>query len=107
MSMSYQMRHHRVRDQRGKASDQSCWDCAEQAHDWATIHGHDGSDVWYDYMPLCRRCHAIYDEIGHSLRLTETDTYEIKRLLTQGVTQERIADQFGVSQATIWRIKYK
>jgi hypothetical protein len=55
--------HARVRYQRGRAGDESCEHCGEQAHDWATIHGHDG-EVSTDYIPLCRKCHLAYDGRG-------------------------------------------
>lgn len=53
--------HKRVRRARGKASAQQCVRCPAQAYDWAQVHTEDGTDIWADYVPLCRSCHIRYD----------------------------------------------
>jgi len=42
-------------------------------------------------------------ELGNA-RLHESDIPEIRELLASGLSQQKIADRFGVSQKTIWRI---
>ena len=41
---------------------------------------------------------------GHS-KLTESDVHEIRNLISQGDTQQDIAEKFGVSRGTISKIK--
>jgi hypothetical protein len=61
----YHARHKRVYAARGKASGYACEnDCGKAAHDWATIHGTQGLDVW-DYVALCKLCHYVYDAERH------------------------------------------
>jgi hypothetical protein len=43
----------------------------------------------------------------HLSKLTESDIPKIRKLLSMGITQTRIAKQFGVAQRTISRIKSK
>jgi hypothetical protein len=59
-SSNYWTVHTRVRRERGPAKTRNCEHCSAQAHDWAIIHGKDGTDP-ADYMPLCRGCHIRYD----------------------------------------------
>ena len=40
--------------------------------EWATIHGHDGKDPMKDYMSLCRKCHAAYDDLAGVLSRAKT-----------------------------------
>lgn len=56
--------HQRLNRIRGSATAQQCVRCPSQARDWAQVHTEDGSDIWSDYVPLCRRCHHTYDERG-------------------------------------------
>jgi hypothetical protein len=59
-SRLYKAQHKLTRKIRGIASARLCEACPEQAHDWATLHGHDGADP-EDYFALCRSCHLVYD----------------------------------------------
>lgn len=59
-SSNYWTVHKRVRNDRGRASLQTCAHCSGQACDWALIHGEDGTDPQH-YKPLCRGCHLRYD----------------------------------------------
>jgi hypothetical protein len=43
----------------------------ERARDWAQVHGTDGTDVWADYVPMCRKHHIAYDGSGHRMEHTE------------------------------------
>lgn len=56
--------HQRVERRRGKAREYQCVRCPERALDWAQVHDTDGQDPWGHFMPLCRKCHRHYDEIG-------------------------------------------
>jgi hypothetical protein len=44
---------------------------------------------------------------NHASKLTESDIPKIRQLLSMGITQDRIAEQFGVSQLAISLIKHK
>jgi hypothetical protein len=57
----YHVKHRMVREARGPAWQQKCQKCGGPAADWATRHGTDGSSPEH-FMPLCRRCHIIYDD---------------------------------------------
>jgi hypothetical protein len=61
---NYVALHARVYRERGYAYDYPCTLCDDMAKEWAYIHDTPRDDV-YNYMPLCRSCHATYD---HSLR---------------------------------------
>jgi hypothetical protein len=54
--------HDRVRLARGWADEFYCYGCGGDARDWANVHGTDRLDI-KQYVPLCRRCHIIYDGI--------------------------------------------
>lgn len=70
----YRTIHKRLVRVRGSASLRSCVKCDEQASDWA--YGHADPSEHYDergrpfsmdmsqYIPLCRQCHCIFDQIG-------------------------------------------
>lgn len=62
MTAEYLRNHKLVYRLRGKAREHGCAHCGVAAHEWATLHGADGSDPWEHYMPLCRSCHKRYDE---------------------------------------------
>lgn len=64
---SYSGRHTMVRTARGRAGDQSCLHCENQASHWATIHGRDGQEP-EDYIPLCVPCHRAYDGCSEQTR---------------------------------------
>lgn len=73
--------HKRVARARGRAAEQQCYRCDAQARDWATVHGTGGSDIWADYVALCRSCHIRYD---HDARWNEES--QAKRRLTVGAS---------------------
>lgn len=41
-----------------------------------------------------------------SLKLSKEQVFEIRKLLLQNISQEKIAKKYNVSQSTIWRIKH-
>ena len=57
----YAALHYRVRNARGKATGHQCVRCPRPARDWAQVHTEDGTDIWADYVPMCRSCHMAYD----------------------------------------------
>jgi hypothetical protein len=63
-SNEYVRLHDLVRRTRGKARTHACEHCGGPALEWATIHERDGKDPMNDYMPLCRKCHAVYDDLS-------------------------------------------
>ena len=72
--LSYWQVHHRLRTERGKASDHLC-QCGRPAKDWAYLRGSTGirsasgtgvgcwysENIWDDYAPMCRSCHQRLD----------------------------------------------
>jgi hypothetical protein len=68
---SYNGMHRRIRAWRGKASDQTCIECGEQASDWAYDHadpdevispsGQVYSTNVMHYVPMCRPHHHAFD----------------------------------------------
>jgi hypothetical protein len=68
-----------------------------------------------DYRARCRRCHIVYDggrarqqgAGGTNARLTEAQVREIRRLvlLTSGISQRAIGEQFGICPSTVSLIK--
>jgi hypothetical protein len=82
-SVPYHTQHTRNVAQRGDAKLYRCVHCAgrgadKQARDWAWVHGTDPDDVM-NYVPLCRKCHNVYDGSGHHVPHTE----ETRALLGQ------------------------
>jgi hypothetical protein len=65
---TYVARHNMVRKLRGRAALYACDHCGSQAHDWATIHGCDGTDLVNHYISLCVRCHRLYDDTAAAVR---------------------------------------
>jgi hypothetical protein len=64
--VGYQGRHWRVNQIRGKADHcihRASGHCTSTTYQWAQIKGTSGFDI-YDYVPLCRSCHARYDYKG-------------------------------------------
>ena len=57
-----------------------------------------------DDMNQKGRGNYFHGEDHPSSKLNDEKVQEIRRLRTQGYTQQEIADQFGVQQATISRI---
>jgi predicted Holliday junction resolvase-like endonuclease len=64
----YRAKHGRVRRAYGKASEYECENCEKQASDWAMLHDTNGEDI-DDFIPLCRSCHCLYDDIGRHWRV--------------------------------------
>ena len=65
---TYRTKHQRIPRFRGQVSDELCVKCIEKgvnkpAQQWAQVHGEDGTDPWADYVPMCVKCHHIYDKI--------------------------------------------
>ena len=74
---SYRAIHHRLRVERGPASDYLCVDCGRQADDWSYCGGsdrekastsphHNGRKYSPDlstYSPRCRTCHLEFDRV--------------------------------------------
>jgi 5-methylcytosine-specific restriction endonuclease McrA len=73
LRITYGSAHSRVRDVRGPAKEYTCLSCGGQAKDWAVNHVGGKAlttDVYTgmmysidpdDYIPLCRRCHKLFD----------------------------------------------
>jgi hypothetical protein len=70
--LEYDRRHYKVRQIRGAAAQHSCEHCGGPAKDWATVHDRDGLDPLADYLALCRKCHATYDERGRKVSEART-----------------------------------
>jgi len=71
---SYKSIHRLLKSLHGPARLHACAKCGEDASDWAYDHA-DPSEYYDDrgcpfssdperYMPLCRQCHCIFDQIG-------------------------------------------
>lgn len=52
--------HQRIKRYRGKACEQKCVDCSNQANEWSHRHNTDKTDI-YNYYPRCYTCHDRYD----------------------------------------------
>jgi hypothetical protein len=62
---TYRNQHNMLDYHFGKAADYECV-CGNPARDWAfigTVGEH--SDIYEDYIPLCRSCHKIHDAPTH------------------------------------------
>ena len=84
--LTYSGAHHQVWAKRGPASAHKCVDCDRQAQDWSYNHNDhsefvgperpDGEDMLYStrvylYVPRCRRCHRLLDDIMERVRSGE------------------------------------
>ena len=62
-------------------------------------------------QPLCRDCHEsksvreFSGETHQNSKLSDSDVSKIRQLLTDGVSQTKIANEFGISQSQVSRIK--
>ena len=88
--LTYTSLHYRIYRDRGKASAENCTHCAEagvakQALDWAQIHGTDGTDIWADYVALCRKCHMRYDAEARPFFFARTEE-------TEGIRKAALAE---------------
>lgn len=100
--------HARVRAKRGKAAEQLCEHCGEQAKEWSLIHG---EPYWEpeSYQPLCVPCHAVYDtplksrgESHWNARLSDEQVKEIRTLYATGeYSQVALANKFGTTKVNI------
>lgn len=114
---AYRNRHRAVQKAQGKATEHVCVRCPEPAINWATIHGETGDDPWADYVPLCGRCHSIYDgrtgrprphargEDRPAAKLTEVQVREIRAALNRGASLAELGRAYGVSAACIHLIR--
>lgn len=107
-SSVYVYRHIKVHRKRGRAADQFCVHCGEQAREWATTHGTTGEEL-DDYFPLCRACHVIYDDYvpqgednGRAV-LSNAQVEEIRKI-GAAFSQREIGKRYGVDPSTISRI---
>jgi NAD-dependent SIR2 family protein deacetylase len=94
----YRARHERIYKARGKAKYYQCVDCLKkQASDWALEHGKSGFDP-FDYKPLCRRCHILYDQA----KLNWPAVRRIRALaFREEVSQDDLARLFEVTKRNI------
>lgn len=108
-SPEYLRNHHRVRTVRGKAWLQKCAHCGGRAWDWATIHGRSGADP-SDFMPLCKKCHHVYDGLtwplvqgeAHGMsKLTEAAVRDIRARYAAGERTIVMGAEYNVTQASI------
>lgn len=107
----YKSIHARISRERGSA--QSCVlrplvGCSSGKYEWSHIHGTDPSDIM-NYRQMCKSCHITYDGQrgeGHTrAALTQAQADEIRaRYAAGGVSQQSLADDFGVSQHTVSRL---
>jgi NAD-dependent SIR2 family protein deacetylase len=95
---SYRARHERVYSARGKAKDYTCLHCTIKiASDWALVHEKNGLHV-NDYIPLCRRCHMVYDQAKLNLPVVR----RIRALyFCEDVTHQGLAEKFGVTKRSV------
>jgi len=115
---SYKWAHECVSREKGPARDRACVDCGGHAAEWSYdgLDPHEltepesGKRYSFDpdhYQPRCHDCHAAFDgHIGEGngrAKLTDAQCREIQ--LSVGVTQQQLADRFGVTQSHISRIK--
>lgn len=112
-SKEYNTIHFKIRRQRGRAHEQTCVDCGGSAMDWSHRHNTDPMDI-VNYDPRCRACHFRYD--GHwimnqdgdnfrTAKLTRDSVTEIRECYAAGgISQRRLAAEYGVAQTTIGRI---
>jgi transposase-like protein len=107
----YQARHMRVIRSRGRA-DRCEWrssaHCASVKYEWSHIHGTDPGNV-ANYRPLCKECHQRYDKQTGSdhanAKLTAPQAADIRaRYAVGGISQQSLADEYGVSQALISKL---
>jgi polyferredoxin len=101
----YSTRHSRVLKARGKAGDQACADCGQQAREWSQVHGTSGDDPEH-YEPRCARCHHAYDGAQakpgsrhHNAKLTEAQVLEMRA--STGLTRKQLAAAYNVSPGTV------
>lgn len=105
---TYSAMHKRVVRLRGKADhceQRESAGCHSLTYQWAWIHDTDPSDP-QNYRQLCRVCHVAYDEqtgAGNArAKLTQEDADAIRaQYAAGGITQPRLAAQWGISQSTI------
>jgi hypothetical protein len=111
----YHRRHAGIRRALGQARLRKCAHCDGQAQEWATIHGRDGWDFLADYMPLCRKCHAAYDDRARKVSEARTGTKgqpkseetrrkmgEARRRHWAGLTDEQRAERIKAWRANRW-----
>jgi len=106
---TYRSAHSRVTRSRGKASDQTCVDCGGQAAEWSYVGCADEivEDGWRycghpeHYAPRCLRCHRSEDQ--GTVNLTDAQRRGVRASI--GVSNQEIAEHFGVSRALVRKIK--
>lgn len=118
---AYRTAHKRIRTKRGPAADYSCVTCGGEAAEWAYDHrdpderidsarGLAYSDNPDHYQPMCRKCHAAFDdsvkpktppprlrgEDHASAKVTESDVREIRAAVAAGEVGWSIAARYGI-----------
>ena len=109
-SNEYKSAHKRVSYYRGTAINNDC-ECGNIAEQWAHIHNTDINDI-RNFKPMCAICHSKYDgqsekqkgKSNSNVTLSEEMVLEIRKLYSQGLTQEEIAKSFPVSRVQVGRI---
>lgn len=107
----YQALHNRVIRARGRADHcelRESAGCKSITYEWAHTHDTDPGDP-QNYRSLCKTCHQGYDKqtgADHArARLTDEQVGEIReRYAAGGVSQQALADEYGVDQTTISRV---
>lgn len=57
----YHTQHTRIAEILGPALNYPCLECGITAFEWAHLHGTPGTNPDSDFIPLCHRCHTVYD----------------------------------------------
>jgi hypothetical protein len=86
-TLLYYRNHHRVNRVRGPASQRTCERCGGAAQDWATVKGFnselDRVDPLTGFLPLCKKCHRVYDEVEWTWWIGRHHSDETKEKLRQ------------------------
>jgi|JI10StandDraft_1071094.scaffolds.fasta_scaffold24942_9 hypothetical protein len=109
----YKAIHQKLFWQRGRASDNQCTDCDDNAQDWSHRHDTDALDL-INYDPRCKSCHRKYDYSkygNHRAKLTDDQVREIRQKYSSGSTRKELSKEYGIAPSTAANvalgIKYK
>jgi hypothetical protein len=102
----YHWNHRLVGKIRGPARMLKCQRCGGSAEDWATVRGLDSENERIDpltgFIPLCKKCHRVYDEVaftGWVGRRHSGETKEKLRQIKTGVSNHTPESRRKISEA--------